>query len=466
MRTHSDEWDTERSDLPRPVEKVVAPAVTGPTRGAPVPSLDRDTLLSLQATIGNAGVEHLIRSRTDVRHVRTAGPTPVVQRESDDEEEEEADPIDKGIEMVGDAVKERVESATRLQTFGVDVDTAASESLEEMAADIEDVNKALAKAQEYFQYVDKAVKYYDEWGQGPPLGPAVDGLEKITAGVSAGLGKWKARAEWGAKGASLVAALSDQYKSTRDLRFDQPASIEAWLEANKRLYDAVTPFAQSILDHLAKLGAQGGAAASQATLVGFYVMVMFRLAIEGVEAGKIAMDPKWKKIKHHERVIEGVVLPPPPRPPAPWMSRAEESRRAAGIERRRVEDRATRERGRLAEEETAAKDTFAESAFRKIYLEQRAWLHAQLVEAIRGPMSRLGTIWLDCFFMASGTTVYDEAAGRNISGILEDPDQDQIDEEIKRFRKVEPPCPYFTQLFDREFARYRQRGGPVPAPAR
>lgn len=457
MRTHSDEWNTAPNDPRRAVEKAVAPSVTGPTRGAPVPSLDRDTLLSLQSTIGNAGVERLIRSRVDVPRARAAGATLAIQRESDEESEEEDDPIKKGIEQVGGAVTKKVESATRLPTFGVELDTAGSEFFDEMATDIEDVNKALAKAQEYFQYVDDARKYYDEWGQRPPLGPAVDGLEKIAGGVSASLGKWKTRFEWGAKGAILVEKLYELWRSTSRLDFANPASINAWIEANKALYDATTPFAQSIIDYLAKAALRGNAAASQATLVGGYVMVMFKLAIEGVEAGTRAMEPEWKRIRLTNQAIEGTPLPPPPQPPAQWMSRAEENRHAAGIERQRGERR-------LADEEETAKDTFAESAFGKIYLEQRASLHARLVEEIREPMSRLGTIWLDCFFTASGTAVYDEAAGRNISGILEDPDQEQIDEEIKRFRKVDPPCPYFTQLFDGAFARYRQgnRAGAVP----
>jgi hypothetical protein len=482
MRTHSDEWNTEPSDLPRPVEKVVAPSVTGPTRGAPVPSLDRDTLLSLQATIGNAGVERLLRSDVRVPGDGSTGPAVVVQRQEDDEEgEEEEEAAEK--RYLEELIKEPAKRAEKLAKFKL---PSAAKKYELATPETElfaDMASGCEKASEYVKYVTDALEYYNSTGIKLPIDGALGDLQKVATGVSGRLERIKGAYEWAERGVRLLQAGNQWATETRGLRFDDPDSVRAWLDTMKRLQNAALPFAQWAKDKLVDLAIyKASPVAARAFLAFSYVWIMADLGRQGLEAGTRNVQAYIDRLNEKTTASEDSemhrirAVPPPPPAPSPWESHASARRRAISIDATKVITEEKRERQNARDREEIARRKFREVDFRGPYVRNRTWLIERVLGAVTAEFNRVQGSddqqdrdqgeagqsgpdrWWGYFLPGND---FRDPSGVGVLGRLDSLQDAQT--EIDQFlpplsgrpgRPPPPPCPFFMELFEREFSRY------------
>lgn len=469
MRTHSDEWKTERSDLPRPVEKVVAPSVPGPPRGAPVPSLDRDTLLSLQATIGNAGVERLLRADVRAPADRSTGPSVVVQREEEEEEGEEAEKS-----YLEELIKEPAKRAEKLAKFKL---PSAAKEYELATPETElfrDMASGCDKASEYVKYVTDALEHYNATGIKLPIDGALGDLEKVAKGVSGRLERIKGAYEWAERGVRFLQAGSKWAAETRGLRFDDPDSVRAWLDSMKRLQNAALPFAQWAKDKLVDLALYKASPVAARAFVAFsYVWIMADLGRQGLEAGERNVRAYIDRLNEKTTAAEDSemhrirAVPPPPNMPSPWESQASARRRAISIDATEIMTAEKRERENARDREKAARRKFRESDFRGPYVRNRTWLIERVLGAVTTEFDRVQETgdqqdqnqreagqsspdqWWGFFYPGND---FRDPGGVGVLGQLESPEDAQG--EIDQFLSSDPPCPFFVELFEREFSRY------------
>ena len=139
--------------------------------------------------------------------------------------------------------------------------------------------------------------------------------------------------------------------------------------------------------------------------------------------------------------------------PSPGAQPGTERLAAKGVAAKSIDARG----GVIVDERT---HEFEERVLPDLYLRARAHIKASILQRIRGEAHRTDsavTEWWDCFINSGAETILDPAAGIMLTPKAAAVDQEGAQTEIDMFLSVEPPCPYFIEVYRAGFARFVER---------
>jgi hypothetical protein len=193
--------------------------------------------------------------------------------------------------------------------------------------------------------------------------------------------------------------------------------------------------------------------------------------LQGADLSKLATASAPLAALDKERDVIGPLVTPASRPAAPPAA----STRPAGPQG----GEKPRQAGSVAASGAATADertrNFERHVLPDLYLRSRAQIKVRILQQMRADGSRTldvnregastpATQWWDCFLNGDRDPVDDPQAGISISQKADTVDREGAETEIGMFLSVQPPCPYFADLYRSAFARYNERSNRAPRP--
>jgi hypothetical protein len=340
---------------------------------------------------------------------------------------------------------------------------------------VEDLISGTEKAKEYVAYVSAAVEYAKEWGVLPDrVKDAATNLGKIASGIESGLDRFGhvlAGAREILRLRGWLESLGDLASKTAALDMRDGASVEAWAAAAQEHFERTKPYVETMKSWLIKAAQRGSPVAARGALVLSVVVAYAEVGMAALSAGIKVVNAYNKRREDFLREAEGRAAnrPSPPSYPGDWLTVAEQ--RASAQAARELEARLAVQRERERRRDELIRQ-FNETHFPAIYLRSRGPLKDRILRDFQAgrPVTRLRFeeghadlpgfapgLWWDCFVSTGGDTFFDERAGAS-----RDPKKDQVNPaeaqtEMQDFARVEPPCPYYDELYQGELQAFLQR---------
>ena len=383
----------------------------------------------------------------------------------------EAGPLEKKIDKaVEDFVDEKGKQLRKLNKDTMP-EFELFEELTPEAEFAEDLKKGIENAKQQVEFIQKTIGYAEKFGDTTalkPLAEAARNLNKISAGVLGGLGKAGKAAALGKDVVVFFQAMQRFADASQDMSAGDGKSVEAWVGALKRLWNAGKPFVDQLKDRAftAALAGSEAAGALGATLA--IVGAQLFIGIKALEAGVTVVNAYFKRLEEATR--EGsdrvVARPDPPQPPLPFRTRAETIASIKENDAREKQREAQRDKNRKESERLMsaeqAQQAFETSEFPKLYRKHwRAPIMAKVEAAWRKSRGASDDVreWWDCF-IDDRPVEADAPPDSNAEEIPEPPPRklgisaDDAADEVQRFLGVAPPCPYFKAIYDGELKKY------------
>lgn len=383
----------------------------------------------------------------------------------------EAGPLEKKIDKaIDDFVDEKGKQLRKLNKDTMP-EFELFEELTPEAEFAEDLKKGIENAKQQVEFIKKTIEYAEKFGDTTalkPLAEAARNLNKISAGVLGGLGKAGKAAALGKDVVVFFQAMQHFADASQDMSAGDGKSVEAWVGALKRLWNAGKPFVDRLKDRAftAALAGSEAAGALGATLA--IVGAQLFIGIKALEAGVTVVNAYFKRL--HEATREDsdrvVARPDPPHPPLPFRTRAEtiasikqNDAREKQLEAQREKNRQEAQRQMSAEQ---AREAFDTTEFPRLYRKQwRAAIMAKVDAAWRSSRGTRDDVreWWDCFIDDS-VVDEDTPPDSNAEEIPVPPPRkagigaEDAADEVRRFLDVTPPCPYFNVIHQGELKKY------------
>jgi outer membrane protein OmpA-like peptidoglycan-associated protein len=337
---------------------------------------------------------------------------------------------------------------------------------------LEDLQSGTQKAQEYVEYVNQALQYAQEWGVLPEeVRRAATNMRKIANGINEGLevfGRIVGVAQDVLQLRDWLVSLNNLAEKTAALDMRDRASVQAWVNAAQDHFDRTRPYIQSLQRWLLKAAQRGSAAAARASLVLSIFTAYAEVGLAALEAGINNVNAYLNRMEAAIREAEGRTpqRPPPPAYPGDWLTVAERRARADFL--RELDARLAAQRQREERRRTLI-EQFNTRHFPAIFLRERRRMMDQILRDFQAgrPVTRLTTPeghaelpglapgrWWDCFTSTGGDTFFDERAGAHRVPKKEQVNAEEARTEMDNFGSVQPPCPYYDEIYQRELNRF------------
>lgn len=386
------------------------------------------------------------------------------------------DPLDAQVDkLIGDP-QQRLEAMAewKVPTFSAQFDADTPEI--RFLADLESGTK---KASEYVEYIRQVADYAEKAGDLKALqgiGPAAQGLKKISGRILSGLGTFGKVVDKAKKIARWCVALDGFADASLAMDAADRESVKRWVMSIERLWNATAPFLEWLQSKAvtAALGGSEAAGAAGATLA--IVGAELFVGIKALEAGVKNVDAYFARLDERMREIDGKppkAAPRPPEAPGEWTTREELVRSLRRHEdeelRRRIARARNSAQAKKDEEAAATREGFDERVFPTLYLEYRASLRDRIYADYRkagGDPKSAPALWWDCL-VADDTPVEidedgrgsaDERDGLEIEKRKTTIDLEDAGIEVRQFLELATPCPYFQVVHEGELKKYLGRG--------
>lgn len=364
-----------------------------------------------------------------------------------------------------------------------------------------DLESGTNKAQEYFEYINKACERAEKVGDMAALenvGKAAAGLKKITGKLSDGLGKAGKVIKTAKQVGRWIVAVNGFADASAAMDPRNRKSVERWVESMGRLWDATAPFTEWLQNKAATAAILEGseaAAALSATLavVGAELYIGIKLLDAGVKAESAYFDRMEKTMAEIDRQAGNGPAEPEPEPmpafPGEWVSREEAAQNATEHGKEwedselKIKIRAAERSKRQAHEEKVFEATarFNSTEFPKVYIRHRPDLRTKILTAMRKAGGKAVEIkdlhadartnesrWWDCLTpdMNSPTPpdtggdsltdapFFDKQAGIYVYPVKARVSVEEAATELAEFARVRPPCPFVKAMHDAALKDY------------
>jgi hypothetical protein len=315
---------------------------------------------------------------------------------------------------------------------------------------MEDFASGISKAKEYVGYAKTCIEYWNKWYSMPPeVKEVADNLQKIADTLNQKFGLITTTVEYTRKIYPLATSFWDLAAKTRALSSGNAKDIAAWAQTVGTVNEAAEP----IKGWLSSLGLKGSLIAARAS---FYISILSAYieigvkAIEYVESVSEAYARKVERatyatpsneVREKEKEYLSQSLP------TPWHSAAEI----------RSREKAEKEAEIAAYEHRSAyeaKLSQAQTKFLETYKENRPKLVSKIEQAIKRKekstyvpgQDTKEQAWRSCLTIGAYEG-YGEAETVEPEPIKTPIKDKEAKVEIQLFQEIEPPCPYFEELY-------------------
>lgn len=355
---------------------------------------------------------------------------------------------------------------------------------------LDDLDSGIAKAQEYLEYMPKALDYWKEV-EGPMpsgLAEAAKDLVRISTQISAGLDKAGGVVK---KAQELVQvkkwadSMVDVAQTTLALDLGDKASRDAWIASVDRLGKTSDAFVDAAGDWLKGLAIEGSLVASRAFIVlgalKAYAQIgwgAFKAGMKNVEAYINRFGFNGTEMRKVSKGEGSWTPPPEPDSPKAWTSAAEKKAAEKAFWRRAEKlQKADKRRARLApytakvqKAEAAiadAKTQFDEKGFARAYRRRRDGLMFKVAHEMRYGKKKYaekypqgtavrssGALWWDRF--TDSGAPFDETKDElgDAPAKKEHITLEEAQLEIDSFRRVDPTCSWFNDIYAAELEKF------------